>query len=654
MSEYNVLLKGTYNYPQKNDFVAVKHYMIVETQGDFNGLLLRFSNSLNESVTGLKINIIEYDAEGNIIYERKEEFNGLEGLSNSSFTLGKYIEVDKKCADFKIDILKVVCGDYSYTVKKRDVISVNYDKATDNSKLNKKALFKQMYASKQSVQARKLNFTPMLLCFAIIAVGVMSLISYLTIHYTANPEGYFIEENYKYTILSDTTVTVSQYAGSKAEVVDLVVPEEVNGYKVVGIDNNAFLAYDSLKTVVAPAVTKLGSNAFNGCTQLVSIEAPITDIGDDCFKGCTKLAEIDNKGIKTVGVSAFENCLALTSINLNGIISIGDKAFYGCKLLETSISSDGAKYVGANAFENCSKLQSITLTGLETLSIGQSAFKNCTALKNVQITQEYTCSTSKEEFLTGDYFVEKLSLSSIKNTLADLFGTTSTKLALKELSVASMPAIPDLFCDVLIKKEYTSISPELTSVNIGNLGSYEVGKYAFNGCTKLATISLSGAITKISDAAFMGTAITSFDGSELVTIGKNAFAQCKELATINLTDKVTSIESAAFNGCEALASIYISKNLTIINQYVFAGCINLVTVEMNVTESKLDDIKEYAFESCQSIKEIKLAKGLRTVRKYAFTRCNNIEKVYLPAGAYVDTTGNGNTWYENHKYETVY
>jgi len=646
MSEYKVLSKGTYNYPQKNDFVAVKQYMIIETEGEFNGLLLRFSNSLNESVTGLKINIIEYDAEGNIIYERVEDFGGLEGLTNTSFTLGQYIEVNKDCADFKIQILKVICGDYSYTVKKNDVISVTYDKYVEDDKLNKKAIFKALYASKQHVSTRKLNFAPMLLCFAIIAVGVMTLISYLTIHYTANPTGYFIEENYKYTIMSDSEVTVSDFLGDKT-LTTLTVPQEINGYKVVGIGDGAFKEYIKLEKVNAPNVESIGNNAFANCTSLTYINAPaLKEIGDSAFKGCALLNTVENKSLSKVGISAFEGCSSLRMIAINGATSIGDKAFYNCSNMATSYAATNVENIGLSAFENCNGLLAISMNGTKEAKIGTGAFKNCRNLTDVTINQPYVYSNKLFDMLSGDYNVKTLSLSSYNasatNNLAALFGNTSNEVKLTTLKIASLNQLTANFASKQgkTKNTYVSTVPNLTTLEIESLGSSVVQEYALAECNNLSTLSLPIDITEVCNGGLMGIAIKSFEGKSLEKINQKAFAKCTKLESIELTDKVEILAESAFATCSQLKSIYVSSKIEALSTSVFEGCAALTTVTFNRTESNLKEINGYAFAYCDSLREIELPAKTYNIYANAFSNCT-LTKVLLPnTYNWIDSVGN--------------
>ena len=80
-------------------------------------------------------------------------------------------------------------------------------------------------------------------------------------------------------------------------------------------------------------VTKIGEDAFFGCSSLVSVDIPdgVVSIGDYAFYACRGLESVTlGSGLETIGESAFNNCSNLVEINslatlppvciINGII----------------------------------------------------------------------------------------------------------------------------------------------------------------------------------------------------------------------------------------------------------------------------------------------------------------------------------------------
>ena len=74
---------------------------------------------------------------------------------------------------------------------------------------------------------------------------------------------------------------------------DITIPQMIDGY----------------------TITAIGSNAFQGCTNVSNVQIPetVTNIGDNAFNGCSNLFEITMKGTvpPSVGADAFAGCVQL-------------------------------------------------------------------------------------------------------------------------------------------------------------------------------------------------------------------------------------------------------------------------------------------------------------------------------------------------------
>lgn len=224
---------------------------------------------------------------------------------------------------------------------------------------------------------------------------------------------------------------------------NLVIPEQISGYRVTGIGESAFYYNSTLESVVIPdGVESIGEYAFGGCSKLRSITVPgsVKVIPKGAFDGCTSLCEvIMGEGVKRISSNAFEDCTSLESVifpqslsNINdyafwectsllsvyipkNVINIGSCAFWGCDSLESifveddnrfyisagnciiesyggelilgcknsEIPNDGSvRYIADMAFQGCRGLESIVIPeGVRT--IGMASFKGCSSLKSV-------------------------------------------------------------------------------------------------------------------------------------------------------------------------------------------------------------------------------------------------------------------------------
>lgn len=88
------------------------------------------------------------------------------------------------------------------------------------------------------------------------------------------------------------------------------------------------------KVVIEDGVTRIGNEAFYGCSDLTSITIPnsVTKIGKYAFSGCSGLTSvIIPNSVTSIGSTAFYQCSGLTSITIpNSVTSIGDGAFGNC------------------------------------------------------------------------------------------------------------------------------------------------------------------------------------------------------------------------------------------------------------------------------------------------------------------------------------
>ena len=97
--------------------------------------------------------------------------------------------------------------------------------------------------------------------------------------------------------------------------------------------------------------------------------------------------------------------------------------------------------------------------------------------------------------------------------------------------------------------------------------TYEVtsiGKWAFDECSKLTSITIPNSVMSIGSCVFSDcSSLTSITiPNSVMSIGNSAFAWCEGLTSISIPNSVTSIGWEAFNGCSSLKSIKIPKGLT--------------------------------------------------------------------------------------------
>lgn len=147
-------------------------------------------------------------------------------------------------------------------------------------------------------------------------------------------------------------------------------------------------------------VTKIGSWAFEDCSELSIVELPdtITCIEEMAFFGCEKLTSIKiPDSVTRIGKSAFSYC-ELESIHIpDNVTDIGDRAFddslipaYNASIFTHLPHSfiggytipDGITTITAGAFGHHSKLTSIVIPA-SVASIREGAFAGCDGLTSI-------------------------------------------------------------------------------------------------------------------------------------------------------------------------------------------------------------------------------------------------------------------------------
>ena len=170
----------------------------------------------------------------------------------------------------------------------------------------------------------------------------------------------------------------------------------------------------------------------------------------------------------------------------------------------------------------------------------------------------------------------------------------------------------------------------LASITIPD-GVTSIGTYAFNSCYSLASITIPEGVTSIGIYAFQYcyslASITIPDG--VTRIGNNAFQYCSSLASITIPDGVTSIGSYALNSCYSLASITIPEGVTSIDNNTLNSCYSLasITIPDGVTS-----IGSYAFGTCYSLASITIPDGVTSIDAYAFGSCYSLASITIPDG----------------------
>lgn len=164
-------------------------------------------------------------------------------------------------------------------------------------------------------------------------------------------------------------------------------------YQVKSVDQGAFQYKQILSITLPLSVNYIGSNAFNGCTELTSITGcmEVLEIGEWAFAGCSELKQfLLPSNLTFISNHTFYNCINLTSIDLPGSIKwIGEAAFYNCKKMRSVYMCKEVEEIKEDAFRECNSLTEVNIP-FGCTTIGPQAFYRCTGLEKVTLPSTLT------------------------------------------------------------------------------------------------------------------------------------------------------------------------------------------------------------------------------------------------------------------------
>ncbi len=306
----------------------------------------------------------------------------------------------------------------------------------------------------------------------------------------------YFDTRYKTVTKCDNTVT------------EIVIPEEIEGVAVTGIQGYAFSGCTDLSSVYIPASIKtMQSGVFRGCSKLLRIDVDNTSTSYKSIDGVLYTSDMElyayptgkegssytlETGTKSVWPYAFSGASIESIVLPHTVTDIGQGAFNGAKLKSVELP-DSVTTVGEGVFSSCKELVSAKLSqNLKSLSYNM--FNNCPKLNTVYI---------------GD------------NTF-NIEGRAF--YACETLTDVSMPQ------------------------NLKNLG-----ESAFSYCTSLERLELPAGISTIPSGAFSSSGIKSLVIPDSVTtITGGAFYGCSKLESLTIPGSVNSIGENAFSNCNAL------------------------------------------------------------------------------------------------------
>ena len=319
----------------------------------------------------------------------------------------------------------------------------------------------------------------------------------------------------------------------------VTIPSEVRGFKVIGINDGAFINLTGITSINIPnTIESIGRYAFQGCSKLESLHIPnsVKEIGIYAASMCTKLSELVlPEEINAIPASLCWKDSVLTSIDIPASV----------------------RSIGASAFKDCVSLRFITSLIEEPFFINSSVFDEIVNEKSIL----YVPYGTKEKYMSTKWW----------NSFKNIIDTSPNKhiqfadTKVKAICIANWDKDDD---GELSEKEAAIVTSlesvfkyneEITSFNELRffIGLTSIDNDAFYGCSSLTSVTIPEGVTSIGGSAFYG---------------------CSGLTSVTIPESVTSIGDYAFRGCSGLTSVTIPNSVTSIGNYTFSRCSGLTSV----------------------------------------------------------------------------
>ncbi len=229
------------------------------------------------------------------------------------------------------------------------------------------------------------------------------------------------EGNFVFSVY-DEFAFVTDFKDTKAT--EAVIPDNINGVPVVGIDQQPFGYCRELTTITMPDTLQYFRWSDLCCTTLVRVGSdevvepsvsklivsennPYYTVSDGILYskdmktliGCPPAMDMKELKIseetETIGDYAFVECIGLEKAAIPSHIKhINNNAFTACINLKSAVIPESVTSISGDMFYYCSSLSEVTFMGAAE-KIGYGAFAGCTSLKNFAIPETVTFVGSK-------------------------------------------------------------------------------------------------------------------------------------------------------------------------------------------------------------------------------------------------------------------
>ena len=468
----------------------------------------------------------------------------------------------------------------------------------------------------------------------------------LTISGTGDMSDYIIRspwysqrEKIKEIVIEDGVTKIGVFAfDGCSNLTSINIP---NSLKSIGYC--AFQGCSGLTSVTIPnSVTTIDAWAFNSCSGLTSIIVEQGNTKYDSRNNCNAIIEKESNTlvvgcmktiipsfVTSIGIAAFSGCSGLTSITIpNSVTKIDSYAFRGCSGLTTVTIGNSVTSIGNSAFDGCSGLTSITIPNSVT-SIGNSAFEKCSGLTSVTIGNSVT-SIGQATFSGCE--LQTLTIGTDVTSIDyNIFGRSP-----KPQKVIWLPNTPP--------SGYENASGNINYVSNGNykMSNTKVYKYLSSmfevDGIKYVPVSPSERTCDAIDCNYEKTIedlkiddVVSYKniGMNVLNINPYTCYGNEFVKTLNINNS-GKVDERAFEGCKNITSVTLGNKVSCIGDYAFYGCTAIKEIKI---PDGITSVGAYGFSGCTTLKSLTVGKGTSIMENYCFENCKALQRVIIGDGS---------------------
>lgn len=458
----------------------------------------------------------------------------------------------------------------------------------------------------------------------------------------------------------DDTNGLAKFVGfnKSTDITSLVIPSTIRkdgkAYAVVGIESgNRYNGYnyyrqEKLVSLSLPKTLRyIGNCALGYFPNMQYLEIPenVTTMGTDIFYESNNLKTIKINAVTPPMVGSFSgtdkrkvyvpdgslhayrlaspwnNCVLVggegTSVSIDHVDAgelghfILDKATYLQEVNKLTVVSGNLNNDDWNTLKSMTNLVELDISGMAVTSIPSSAFENKWGLEKIVLPKKLETIGYAAFRGTG---LKEIELPENLTTLDSYAFQSCSSLANVKMSgkVTGISGYCFQECRNLQKVELAE-------------GLQVIHNGAFYLCNSLQSINFPSTLTLIDYDSFNGTDLREIDiPASVENINYRAFCDNKNLKKVTFREGLINIGASTFSGCESIDSIVCPSTLRMIDNSGFQDCKSLKKVQLN---EGLVSINANAFRNCSNLTDIVLPSTLENCKGNAFRECGNIKTI---------------------------